>query len=55
MRVEQHFTSTRMAAAMLQVYQEMLNQPCREGVTGKRAHSGDVVARQAKIGVSSVR
>jgi glycosyltransferase involved in cell wall biosynthesis len=54
MRVEQHFTSTIMAAAMLQVYEEMLNQPCREGVTGKRRHSGDVVARQAKIGVSSV-
>jgi len=55
MRVEQHFTSTRMAAAMLEVYEEMLNQPCRKGVTGKRVHCGEVVARQAEIGVSSVR
>ena len=26
MRVEQHFTSAKMAEAMLQVYQETLNQ-----------------------------
>ncbi|MGC2516848.1 MAG: glycosyltransferase, partial [Terriglobales bacterium] len=28
MRVAQHFTSTKMAEAMLQVYQEMLHEPC---------------------------
>jgi len=49
MRVEQNFTSTRMAAAMLEVYEEMLNQPCRKRVTGKRPpHSEDMVAPQAK-------
>jgi rhamnosyl/mannosyltransferase len=28
MRVAQHFTSTKMAEAILQVYQEMLHEPC---------------------------
>ena len=28
MRVAEHFTSTKMAEAILQVYQEMLHQPC---------------------------
>ena len=38
LRVEQHFTSTKMAEAMLQVYQEMLNEPCRTGVPAKPPH-----------------
>lgn len=48
MRVEQHFTSTRMAAAMLEVYEETLNQPWPRGATGKRPYSEDVIAQQAK-------
>jgi rhamnosyl/mannosyltransferase len=38
MRVEQRFTSTKMAEAMLQVYKEMLNKPCRAGVPAKLPH-----------------
>ena len=48
LRVEQHFTSTKMAAALLQVYQEMMDQPCRGGVLVKHAHAEDLVARPAK-------
>jgi glycosyltransferase involved in cell wall biosynthesis len=50
MRVEQHFTSTKMAEATLQVYQEMLNEPCRSGVPPKLPHGEeeDVVASPAK-------
>jgi glycosyltransferase involved in cell wall biosynthesis len=48
MRVEQHFTSTKMAAAVLQVYQEMLNESCRTGVPVKRPQPEGVVARPAK-------
>jgi glycosyltransferase involved in cell wall biosynthesis len=51
MRVEQHFTSTKMAAAMLDVYEEMLNQPCRKGVKGvpvKHPRGEDMVAQPAK-------
>ena len=47
-RVEQHFTSTKMAEAMLQVYQEMLNEPCRAEVPAKRPQSEEVVAAPAK-------
>jgi len=49
MRVEQNFTSTRMAAAMFEIYEEMLNQPSLKGVMGKRPpHSEEMVAPQAK-------
>jgi len=48
MRVEQHFTSTKMAAAMLQVYQEVLNKSCRTSVPVRRPHPEDVVASPAK-------
>jgi len=48
-RVEEHFTSTRMAEAMLQVYQEMLDQPCRSGVPAKRPQSEEAVAVPAKL------
>jgi glycosyltransferase involved in cell wall biosynthesis len=48
-RVEQHFTSTRMADAMLEVYREMLNEPCRAGVPAKPPLADDVVARPAKL------
>jgi rhamnosyl/mannosyltransferase len=48
-RVEQHFTSTRMAEAMLEVYREMLNEPCRAGVPAKPPLADDVVARPAKL------
>ncbi len=52
MRVEQHFTSTKMAAAMLQVYQEMLSEPCRSGVpaTLQHAEGEEVVASPAEWG-----
>jgi rhamnosyl/mannosyltransferase len=39
MRVEQHFTSTKMAEAMLQVYQEMLHGPCFATVPAKHPHA----------------
>jgi len=48
MRVEEHFTSTRMAGAMLQVYQEMLSEPCRAGVPAKAPQPEEVVAAPAK-------
>jgi rhamnosyl/mannosyltransferase len=48
-RVEQYFTSTRMAEAMLDVYQEMLNEPCRAGVPAKPPQADDVVVRPAKL------
>jgi rhamnosyl/mannosyltransferase len=52
MRVEQHFTSAKMAEAMLQVYQEMLSEPCRSGVPAKLVHAGEeeVVASPAEWG-----
>ncbi len=43
-RVEKYFTSTRMAEAMLHVYQEMLSDPCRVGVTAMRMQSEEAVA-----------
>jgi glycosyltransferase involved in cell wall biosynthesis len=49
LRVEQHFTSTKMAEAMLDVYQEMLDEPCRAGVPAKPPLPDDVVARPAKL------
>jgi hypothetical protein len=48
MRVEEHFTSTRMAGAMLQVYQEMLSEPCRAGVPAKPPQTEEAVAAPAK-------
>jgi rhamnosyl/mannosyltransferase len=47
-RVEQNFTSTRMAAALLQVYQEMLSDPCRADVPSKHPQSEEVVTVPAK-------
>lgn len=47
-RVERHFTSTRMAEAMLEVYQEMLEEPCRADVPAKRPQSEEAVAVPAK-------
>lgn len=48
-RVEEQFTSTKMAEAMLQVYQEMLDEPCRAGVPVKPPQAEDVVSRPAKL------
>jgi rhamnosyl/mannosyltransferase len=48
-RVEENFTSTKMAEAMLQVYQEMLEQRCLAGVPAKPPHGEDVVVRPAKL------
>jgi len=48
-RVEQHFTSTKMAEAMLDVYQEMVNEPCRAGIPAKPPQADDVVVRPAKL------
>ena len=50
LRVDQHFTSTKMAAAMLQVYREMLHEPCRSGVPARLPHAEEeeVVASPAK-------
>jgi glycosyltransferase involved in cell wall biosynthesis len=39
MRVEQHFTATKMAAAMLEVYQEVLQEPFRAEVPAIRPHA----------------
>jgi glycosyltransferase involved in cell wall biosynthesis len=47
-RVEQHFTATKMAAAMLEVYQELLKEPCRADVPAIRPHAEEVVVRPAK-------
>lgn len=47
-RVERHFTSTRMAEAMLQVYQEMLHEPFRSEVPAKHPHGEEAVASPAK-------
>lgn len=49
MRVEQHFTSTKMAAAILQVYQEMLNEPYRTGVLKKHPSRERVVTLPEKV------
>jgi len=50
LRVEQHFTSTKMAESMLQLYHEMLNEPCRSGVptTLPRAEEAEAVVSPAK-------
>lgn len=50
LRVEQHFTSAKMAETMLQVYQEMLNEPCRSAApaTLPRAEEEEVVVSPAK-------
>jgi glycosyltransferase involved in cell wall biosynthesis len=47
-RVEQHFTSTKMAEAMLQVYQEMVSEPYRVSVPAKPPHAEEAVASPAK-------
>jgi glycosyltransferase involved in cell wall biosynthesis len=49
-RVEQDFTSTKMADAMLQVYQEMLNQPHQVDIPAiaPQAATEEVVASPAK-------
>ncbi len=49
-RVEQDFTSTKMAEAMLLVYEEMLNQPHRATVAATLPHAAteEVVAGSAK-------
>ena len=49
-RVEQHFTSAKMGEAMLQVYQEMLHEPCIAPVSAKNPHAEaeEVVASPAK-------
>lgn len=49
MRVEEQFTSTKMAEAMLQVYGEMLSEPRRAGVPAKPPQVDDVVVRPAKL------
>lgn len=46
-RVEQHFTSTKMAAGMLQVYQEMLTESCQT-VPVKTPQAEEVVEFPAK-------
>lgn len=48
MRVERHFTSAKMAAALLQVYQEMLDEPCRTDLPALRPQAEEVRARPAK-------
>ena len=49
MRVEENFTSTKMAEALLQVYQETLAEPCMANVPAKPPLTDDVVARPAKL------
>jgi hypothetical protein len=50
LRVEEQFTSTKMAAAMLQIYREILDEPCRSGVPAglPYAEEEEVVASPAK-------
>jgi glycosyltransferase involved in cell wall biosynthesis len=48
MRVERHFTSKKMAAAMLQVYQEMLNESCQADVPVNHPQEEELVASPAK-------
>jgi rhamnosyl/mannosyltransferase len=47
-RVEQHFTTAKMAEAMLKVYQEMVSEPCRAGARAKLPQAGEAVAVPAK-------
>ncbi len=47
-RVEKQFTSTRMAEAMLQVYEEMVGEPSRADVPAKRPQSEEAVEVPAK-------
>jgi hypothetical protein len=47
--VEENFTSTKMAEALLQVYQETLAEPCMANVPAKPPLTDDVVARPAKL------
>jgi glycosyltransferase involved in cell wall biosynthesis len=49
MRVEQQFTSTTMAEAMLQVYEEMVDETCRTSMRAKAPHTDEVVSRPAKL------
>jgi glycosyltransferase involved in cell wall biosynthesis len=49
LRVEQQFTAAKMAAAMLEVYQELLQEPCRVGVRPIPPHGErEVVAPTAQ-------
>jgi glycosyltransferase involved in cell wall biosynthesis len=43
-RVEQHFTAEKMAAAMLDVYRELIREPFRAGVPAIRSHAEQTVA-----------
>jgi glycosyltransferase involved in cell wall biosynthesis len=43
-RVEQHFTSARMAASLLQIYQELVTEPYWQEVPAKRPRSEGVLA-----------
>jgi rhamnosyl/mannosyltransferase len=47
-RVERHFTSTKMAEAMLEVYREMLQEPCRADVPAKHPQAEEAVEYPAK-------
>jgi glycosyltransferase involved in cell wall biosynthesis len=47
-RVERHFTSTKMAEAMLEVYREMLQEPHRAGVPAKHPQAEEAVEYPAK-------
>jgi glycosyltransferase involved in cell wall biosynthesis len=47
-RVERHFTSTKMAEAMLEVYREMLREPCRADVPAKHPQAEEAVEYPAK-------
>jgi rhamnosyl/mannosyltransferase len=48
-RVEQQFTSAKMAEAMLQVYQGALDLSCRGRVLAKAHRAEEIVARPAKL------
>jgi glycosyltransferase involved in cell wall biosynthesis len=47
-RVEQHFTTAKMAEAMLKVYQEIVSEPCGAGAHAKRPQAREAVAVPAK-------
>jgi rhamnosyl/mannosyltransferase len=47
-RVEENFTSAKMAEAMLQVYQEMLKHPCAAALPAKPAQAEEVLVSPAK-------
>jgi hypothetical protein len=47
-RVEQHFTTAKMAEAMLKVYREMVSEPCQVGARAKRPQAEEAIAVPAK-------